>query len=134
MSYLGWEPEDTERYGDLGNWIGLQQERVRARREERARQELAALKAQLREPAREFAPLATGPTTNVGSFSLYAKPKPRRDARSRQVDTLLEKHLGPRHRTRAENTVTRTRKPKAREVWSGGDVITRSMGSVLRVR
>jgi hypothetical protein len=72
------------------------QDRVQHAREERARAEAKAQRARMRPAPREHTPLAMGPGSDVGSFQLDPPRQPRRDARGREIDRLLEKVLGRR--------------------------------------
>jgi hypothetical protein len=95
--YMGWGPEDAERWGDYGNWVGSLKDRAQARREERLRAAIKAQKAQLTPPPREVEQLPTGPASSVSSFQLYAPGRPKgQSARSARIDALIEKHTGRR--------------------------------------
>jgi hypothetical protein len=135
------DPRNPDDWADYPSYLASVQERARNRRREEARRQV---KAMSKATPTAFEPLPVfdlHPVADIGG--LYDQPRRHQHAasptRSREIDALLAK-LGiktPRRRTRAasrEQTVMRTRSTPVQEIPYDGRTISRSMGSVLRVR
>ena len=137
------DPRNIDHHPDPASYFADVEYRARNRRWEDARRQV---KAMSKATPTAFEPLPVQPLHPVGDIGpLYYQPRRHQHAasptRSRNIDALLAKHgIYPRHRTRAasrEQTVMRTYEPKTNrveEIPYDGLAISRSVGSVLRVR